>query len=168
MRMVISSETFNIALFIRVFWPYGSKGCTKYWCWIEILWIDLPGPYVDAWDFKPVMPSAGISSLSFWSCAYPMAMGFAILPASAVRTTIVKIKATSVHMGLHREGSTSGSCAGWGGITSGWCRCIHTPEKNILSFRPLDIGIAYLPSPVASHEHILYHPRYSQLIQYFS
>lgn len=55
------------------------------------------GPGVDSHHLEAVVPGAGELTLAFGSGADAMAVGFASLPASAVSSTVVKLKATSTH-----------------------------------------------------------------------
>ncbi len=55
------------------------------------------GPGVDPHHLEAVVPGAGELALAFGSGADAMAVGFASLPASAIRPAVVKLKATSTH-----------------------------------------------------------------------
>ena len=55
------------------------------------------GPGVDTDHFKPVGPRARVLALALGAGTHPMAVGFAVLPASAVRATIVKVEPTARH-----------------------------------------------------------------------
>ena len=64
----------------------------------------LPGPGVDPRDLETIVPRTSVFSLSFGSCAHAMAMGFALLPASTIGATVIKIEAAS---GLRFSASSS-------------------------------------------------------------
>lgn len=55
------------------------------------------GPGVDAHHLETVRPRARVLSLALGSGAHTVAVGFAVLPASAVGTTIVKVEPTARH-----------------------------------------------------------------------
>ncbi|TNN59173.1 hypothetical protein EYF80_030623 [Liparis tanakae] len=55
------------------------------------------GPCVDSHHLEAVVPGAGELALAFGSGADAMAVGFASLPASAISSAVVKLKATSTH-----------------------------------------------------------------------
>lgn len=77
-----------------------------------------PGPGVDAGNFEPEVPGAGIGPLALGSSAHTMAVGFAVLPVAAVSAAVVKVEATAV------EGSLRGvSASGERGV--GWLARLH-------------------------------------------
>ena len=57
--------------------------------------ICLPWPSVDPRDFEPKVPRASVFALSLGSCAHAVAMGLALLPATTIGATIIKVEATS-------------------------------------------------------------------------
>lgn len=56
------------------------------------------GPGVDAHHLEAVVPGAGELALAFGSGADAMAVRFASLPASAIRTAVVELEATPAHV----------------------------------------------------------------------
>lgn len=57
------------------------------------------GPGVDADYLEATGPRAGVLALAFGSGAHTVAVGFAVLPASTVGATIVKVETTTRHPG---------------------------------------------------------------------
>lgn len=66
------------------------------------------GPGVDADHLKTVGPRARVLALALGSGAHTVAVGFAVLPASAVGATIVKVEPTARHS--ETEGKSSARC----------------------------------------------------------
>lgn len=88
-----------------------------------MLW--LPGPGVDSGHFEPVVPGTGIGALSFGAGTYPVAVGFAVLPAAAIRASVVEVETSPVDVSLGRSGGASGARGRGGravrhGVVSCW------------------------------------------------
>lgn len=66
-----------------------------------------PGPGVDAGYFETEVPGAGVRPLSLGAGAHTVTVGFAVLPPSAISTTIVKVESATVGATL-RGASASG------------------------------------------------------------
>lgn len=67
----------------------------------------IPWPCVDAGDLEPVVPGAGVGPLALGASADPVSVGLAILPAAAVRASVVEVEAAPVDLGLDRRGARS-------------------------------------------------------------
>ncbi|KAF3858935.1 hypothetical protein F7725_012136 [Dissostichus mawsoni] len=63
------------------------------------------GPGVDADHLESVGPGARVLTLALGSGAHTLAVGFAVLPASAVGATIVKVEPTARHSETEGRGS---------------------------------------------------------------
>lgn len=61
------------------------------------------------------MPRTGVGALSFGSSAHAVSMRFALLPATAVRAPVVKVKSAPVHVGLGGGRRARGTGGGRGG-----------------------------------------------------
>ena len=58
----------------------------------------LPRPRVDTGDFETVVPTSGISALTFRPGAYPVPVCLAVLPSAAKGTTVVKIESATINL----------------------------------------------------------------------
>lgn len=67
------------------------------------------GPGVDADYLEATGPGAGVLALALGSGAHAVAVGFAVLPASTVGATIVKVETTTRHPGTEGKKSPVGA-----------------------------------------------------------
>lgn len=72
----------------------------------------LPGPHVDAGHLKAVMPRARVCALTLRTRADAVPVGLAILPATAVRATVVEVEPAAIHQYFVGDGSRASSCRG--------------------------------------------------------
>ena len=74
-----------------------------------------PGPRVHSGHLEAEVPRAAVLALALRPGAHPRPVGLAILPATTVRPSVVKVKPAAVHpLGLGHSGPRGGSAGGRG------------------------------------------------------
>lgn len=85
-----------------------------------------PGPSVDAGHLVSIVPGTGVGALTLGTGADAVTVCFALFPASAVCSTIVKIESAAVDMG---PGGRARGGGGRGGAA------LHLPARPPRSVR---------------------------------
>lgn len=88
----------------------------------------LPGPRVHAGHLKSEVPGTAVSALTLGPSTHSMAVRLAILPAAAVRASVVEVESTSVEMGALV--GCDGSACGGGRCRRRTRRIVEAPRRR--------------------------------------